>query len=216
MVRLTPTERREALIAATLPLLRTQGFQVSTRQIAEAAGVAEGTIFRVFPDKAALIRACMQQACDPAPIIESLENLPEELDLHTKLSLVGRIVRKRWADNLSLVVALRSSGLVTVHAEPCADPGALEKSDDNRGRRDNLEPAVKAVAALLEPDRDQLLHSPETIARMLLALVTTQPGLPLRDVVSVLLDGALRPTDLPGNSAPDRSAIAELPGKSSR
>ena len=50
-----PDERRDAIIDVVLPLLLEHGSDVSTRQIAEAAGIAEGTIFRVFPDKAALL-----------------------------------------------------------------------------------------------------------------------------------------------------------------
>src|SRR6185437_10931544 len=38
-------ERRAAIIAATLPLLLERGTNISTRQIAETAGIAEGTIF---------------------------------------------------------------------------------------------------------------------------------------------------------------------------
>src|SRR5690349_3699156 len=39
---LPPAERRAALVAATLPLISEHGPAVSTRQIAVAAGVAEG------------------------------------------------------------------------------------------------------------------------------------------------------------------------------
>ena len=48
-------ERRAMIIEAMLPLLLEHGEMVTTRQIAEAAGIAEGTIFRVFADKDELI-----------------------------------------------------------------------------------------------------------------------------------------------------------------
>ncbi len=54
MSRATPLpldERRAALIAATEPLLEQFGRDVSTRQIAEAACVAEGTIFAPSPPR---------------------------------------------------------------------------------------------------------------------------------------------------------------------
>ena len=69
---LPPDERRAAIVAATLPLLIEHGARVTTRQIAEAAGIAEGTIFRVFPDKEALIEAAVETAFDPAPVDAAL------------------------------------------------------------------------------------------------------------------------------------------------
>ena len=61
---LPPSERRAEIIAATLPLVLAHGAAVTTRQIAEAAGIAEGTIFRVFPDKESLIEAVVESAFD--------------------------------------------------------------------------------------------------------------------------------------------------------
>jgi len=48
---LSPDARRASIIAATLPVLRMRGREVTMSQIALAAGVSEGTLFRVFPDK---------------------------------------------------------------------------------------------------------------------------------------------------------------------
>ncbi len=65
---LPPDERRSMIIAATLPLLLEHGDRVTSRQIAEAAGIAEGTIFRVFADKDEIIAAVIETALDPEPL----------------------------------------------------------------------------------------------------------------------------------------------------
>ena len=72
---LPPDERRAALVAATLPLVAVHGVKVTTRQIADAAGVAEGTIFRVFADKDELVQAAIAAALDPEPLFEELSRV---------------------------------------------------------------------------------------------------------------------------------------------
>ena len=52
-----PDARRQTIIDAARPLLIASGAQFTTRQVAEAAGVAEGTIFRVFDSKQDLLAA---------------------------------------------------------------------------------------------------------------------------------------------------------------
>lgn len=63
---LPPEQRRSAIIAAVVPLLIERGDAVTTREIARAAGVAEGTIFSVFADKDELLAAAVEAAVDPS------------------------------------------------------------------------------------------------------------------------------------------------------
>src|SRR5689334_4668411 len=74
-------ERRQAIVDAVIPLLVEQGAGVTTRQIAAAAGVAEGTIFRVFDDKAQLLHAAAHAALDPGRGPRTLAALDPALPL---------------------------------------------------------------------------------------------------------------------------------------
>ena len=56
--RRMPVEERRAMIAnASIPLFIEHGASMTTRELADALGLAEGTIFRAFGDKDALIHA---------------------------------------------------------------------------------------------------------------------------------------------------------------
>src|SRR4051794_41394142 len=91
---LPPGERRQALIAATLPLVLEHGTDVSTRLIAEAAGVAEGTIFRVFPTKDDLIEAAIASAFDPSPLVDALGRVDRTAPLADRLAAAVQLMQE--------------------------------------------------------------------------------------------------------------------------
>ena len=72
---MSPEERRDKLIDVTLSLLREHGRAVTTRQIAEAAGVAEGTIFRVVESKEELVEAAIDRAFQPGALAERIQEI---------------------------------------------------------------------------------------------------------------------------------------------
>ena len=78
-----PEERREAIVQATLPLLREHGANVTTRQIAQAASIAEGTVFRVFSDKEELLRNCVAEAVRTDQLCADIRQLPARRTLPT-------------------------------------------------------------------------------------------------------------------------------------
>lgn len=66
---------RAKLIEATIQVVRDVGYAgATTRAIAQAAGVAEGTIYRHFPDKSAMFFAAVLER--NVPIIEWASGLP--------------------------------------------------------------------------------------------------------------------------------------------
>ena len=172
---LPPEERRARIVEATLPLLLAHGAALTTRQIAEAAGIAEGTIFRVFPDKETLIAAVVDAALDTSAVDAALEAIDPGLPLEARLVAAVDILRRRMADVLQLRAAV---GILD--QRPSADVGAL--------------------AGVFAADRAQLRRDPNEAARVLrgLTLAGTHPALapeePLtsEEIVSLVLDGVRR------------------------
>ena len=94
-------DRRTALIDATLPLLLEHGRAVTSKQIAEAAGIAEGTIFRVFDSKDDLIEAALEHAFDIEPFLDDLRRIEPDQSLRALVSDVVPTCRSASAGSSS-------------------------------------------------------------------------------------------------------------------
>jgi AcrR family transcriptional regulator len=178
-------ERRSAIVAATLPLFLEQGAALTTREIAGAAGIAEGTIFRVFEDKTALLDAVIEAALDPAPTEAALLAIDPDLTLDERLVAATDILRLR-VEHVFRVMSAAS--------------GTSATAESARGRTRN--PELPALIELFASESEHITRNPVEAARLLrgLSFTGTHPSfggsepLSSEEIVAVLLDGIRRPS----------------------
>jgi len=190
---MAPEERRAAIIRATLPLLIQHGPAVSTRQISAAAGVAEGTIFRAFPDKPSLIAATVAAAIDPAPLVEELAHIDPALPLAERLIAVVRALQERHR---------RVVRLMSVLSQRLPQP-----PERRREQVQHIDAAIQeAIGAVLVPDRDNLRIELRRASRLVWMLsfasahpLTTDKPPDAAEIVDLALHGMYRPTSPSGD-----------------
>src|SRR3954453_17128960 len=88
---LPPAERRAPILLAVRPVLLERGAAVTTRELAEAAGVAEGTLFRVFTDKRTLVCEAVLAAVDPAAGVPEINAVDMSLPLRDRLVVLMQL-----------------------------------------------------------------------------------------------------------------------------
>jgi AcrR family transcriptional regulator len=170
---LPPEERRSAIVAATVPLLLEHGERVTTRQIAEAAGIAEGTIFRVFADKDEIILAVLETALDTEPLETALRGIPAELGFETKLARAVVFIQQRVIDIWRLTSSV-GTRFHDVTRRPMIDSDALVQLFSAHRDRITVEPvqAARLLRALTLSTTHPMLAgepwSPEELVRLFL------------------------------------------------
>ena len=184
---LSPEERREKLVDVTLSLLREHGRAVTTRQIAAAAGVAEGTIFRVVESKEELVELAITRAFEPGALIDRIEEIDPDQPLHARLVQLASILQQRFRATFEL---MKKVGMVRPADHVHDSPEAVELRE--------------YVHALLEgvigPDRERLrVPARDFVHRLrLLTFAGSHPHitdgqlLTPEEIVDTLLHGLLR------------------------
>jgi AcrR family transcriptional regulator len=182
-------QRRAAIVAVAVPMLVEHGGTVKTSEIAAAAGIAEGTLFRAFRDKRALFVACLQAALESETEVATIETIDRSLPLVDRLTQAVGAVSEYQTRLWSVLVALRNSGI---------DRQAIDHGDRHDGPPQAMIRIANAIADLF--DADQLRVAPHLAARLLLGSVFSNrlqhdglgdSGADLPELVDLFLYGIL-------------------------
>lgn len=178
-------------MTATEPLLALHGINVSTRQIAEAAGVAEGTIFRVFPSKDALIGAVLEDVMDAADARGELAVIDPDLGVHERVTQTVEIMQRHLARLMTLFHAIG-------RGRP--QPSEEEQQAFHARQEQNTQLLNATIESVLATDANQLRFSTHEVASVLRSLVfaTSHPAVSdhlVTDpstIADILLHGVIR------------------------
>ena len=184
---MTPDDRRRAITDAVAPLLLEHGTSLTTRQLAEAAGVAEGTLFRVFESKQELIAAAALAALEAEPAVAQLAGLPDGQTLAERVSSILEIVQVEIRRTRALLIA-------AFHADGPGPPPGHHRKPFHHERQQRV---GDAITRSLQEYAGQLTVPPRTAAGVLQAMAfastfhfTDTPALTEpSDVAHVVLHG---------------------------
>ncbi|UMP07694.1 TetR/AcrR family transcriptional regulator [Amycolatopsis sp. EV170708-02-1] len=185
-------ERRRMIVQSVLPLLVEHGAGVTSSQIARAAGIGEGTVFRVFKDKDELFATCFAEALKPDQVLDAIAVIDLDQPLDDRLIEAADALSAHLQRMGALMAVMHGSGRRPEHRHG-------DHSDRRDRRKESMSAMRDAMAELFEPEKDRLRLPPSQSAALFLSLLfsgrirfsETGDEPTTMELVDVFLNGAL-------------------------
>jgi AcrR family transcriptional regulator len=151
--RLTHRQRqalwtRRLIVDAARKLFLERGYSATTMEaIAEEAGVAVSTVYAIYKNKRAILRAIREAWHEQTHAREINEEASRQPDPERRLEMVAHASRRQWESGGAVVAVYQGAAAADREA-------AAELREALRGRRAALDRVVEGMKEALRPDLD--------------------------------------------------------------
>jgi len=141
-------ETRRLIVDAARKLFLERGYAVTTMEvIAQEAGVAVSTVYAIYKNKRAILRAIREAWHEQTHAREINEEAGREPDPKRRIEMVAYASRRQWEAGSALVAIYQGAAAADREA-------ATELKEALRGRRAVLDRVVEGMEEALRPDLD--------------------------------------------------------------
>jgi AcrR family transcriptional regulator len=170
------------IVDAVIPLILEFGRDVTTRQIADEAGIAEGTIFRAFGDKESIIQAAVDKFLDPEPLRAALRSIDPGLPLDQKVHDILFHLMARFAGIIGIMSAIGMTGRQPAHGSRNEFADLVAEVLESEATRLRIDPTkcahlvrLVAFASSLAPFNDSYAFSTEELTDIIVHGIAARP-----------------------------------------